>query len=190
MNISLGKFDDNMIDELTTVEPELTSRESPGSILSTARKELKWSIEDVAANLNLRVTVIEALEADDYTNLPGPTFVRGYQRSYARLLGIDEDKVVETDNLMSMPSATIAPTVKPTVGPQVFSEHTSKSSRGWLIWVGMIIIIVVAWSMSGIKLWGPDGILASMVAGEDAASQNKSEISVSLDQATRSGTTE
>ncbi|MCZ7597367.1 MAG: helix-turn-helix domain-containing protein [Gammaproteobacteria bacterium] len=79
-----------MIDDLTTDEPSLSSKASPGMILAAARDELKWSIEDVAANLNLRVSVIEALERDDYGDLPGPTFVRGYIRAYARLLGIDE----------------------------------------------------------------------------------------------------
>ena len=180
-----------MIDELTTVEPELSSKESPGTILAATRKELNWSIEDVAANLNLRASVIEALEADDYTQLPGPTFVRGYQRSYARLLGIDENQVVETENLISMDHGSLAPQVKPTVGPQVFSEHAERrGGKGWLLWVVLLIGIVVAWSMSGIKLLGPDGLFASLGNVGSGSGQGSAEISVQLDQSARSGTSE
>ena len=31
---------------------------------------------------------VQALEADDYAMLPGRTFVRGFLRNYARLLGL------------------------------------------------------------------------------------------------------
>lgn len=180
-----------MIDELTAVEPELTSRESPGSLLAAARKGLSWSVEDVAANLNLRVTVIEALEVDDYTQLPGPTFVRGYQRSYARLLGIDEETVVETENLISIDPGTLSSPIKSGIGAQVFSEHAERrSSKGWLLWVAMILVIVVAWSMSGIKLLGPDGVLASIGVSGSGVVQPGSEISVQLTPQTRTGTTE
>ncbi len=190
MNISLGKLDTAMIDQLTTDEPALTSKDSPGMILSAARAELKWDIADVAANLNLRVSVIEALEKDDYADLPGPTFVRGYLRAYARLLGIDESSVVNSDTIIATRETPVTFSGKtPVMAPTAFRPTRGRGGKGWLLWVALVVIIVVAWSFSGIKLWGPDGILSSLgLGGESAGSGDPSEISLSLDPESRVGT--
>ena len=57
-----------------------------GATLQKSRLEQQWSIEDIAANLNLSGDIIEALEAGDYSSLPEWTFVRGYLTAYARLI--------------------------------------------------------------------------------------------------------
>lgn len=188
MNISLGKLDSSMIDDLTTDEPSLSSKASPGMILSAARNELKWDIEDVAANLNLRVSVIQALESDDYKDLPGPTFVRGYIRAYARLLGIDEADVVDDDHIISNEQGGTFSTQTPVMRPTAYRPGRERGGRGWILWVGLIALIVVAWSFSGIKLWGPDGLMASLGIGTDGQSGDPSEISLPLDPDSRTGT--
>jgi cytoskeleton protein RodZ len=48
----------------------------------------------VAAELHLQLDIVNSLERDDYDSLPGPVFVQGYLRNYARLLGLKEDAVV------------------------------------------------------------------------------------------------
>lgn len=176
-----------MIDDLTTDEPSLSSKASPGMILAAARDELKWSVEDVAANLNLRVSVIEALERDDYGDLPGPTFVRGYIRAYARLLGIDESEVVDDETIISSQPKPYSGQV-PVMRPTAFRRQRERGSRGWILWIGLIALIVAAWAFSGIKLWGPSGVLTSLglVPGEQGG--DPSEISLELDPASRTGT--
>ncbi len=67
---------------------------SSGTRLRKAREGLGLSTDDVAGELRLSVSQIKALEQDDYTELPGATYVRGYLRSYARLVNIDEDSVL------------------------------------------------------------------------------------------------
>ncbi len=52
------------------------------------------TVEEVAVSLKLGADVIKDLEAGDYSRLAGPTFVKGYMRSYARLLQLDEDDLV------------------------------------------------------------------------------------------------
>ena len=56
--------------------------------------EMGLTVEEVAVSLKLGADVIEDLEAGDYSRLAGPTFVKGYMRSYARLLHLDEDDLV------------------------------------------------------------------------------------------------
>ena len=69
--------------------------ESPGRRLREARTAARLSQDDVAVRLRLDRRVVDALERDDHRSLPEPTFVRGYLRSYARLLGLPAGPIVE-----------------------------------------------------------------------------------------------
>lgn len=62
---------------------------SPGDRLRAAREARGESQSDVAQTLKLSMRQVEALERGDYEALPGPAFVRGFMRNYARHLGID-----------------------------------------------------------------------------------------------------
>ena len=186
MSITLGKLDSTVLDDLGTGEPALASKESPGMILSSARKELGWTVEEIATSLNLRVSVIDALEADDYSQLPGATFIRGYLRSYARLTGVDEKEVVITDTILAVPPGIIA-NAKPVMGASAFRSRRESGSKIWILWVALVILIAVGWSFSGIKLWGPDGLMSSFDRSA-AQSGDGSEISLTLDPSSRTGT--
>ncbi|WP_372524000.1 RodZ domain-containing protein [Sulfuricaulis sp.] len=83
------------------------SRSGPGCLLHEARLDLRLAPEDVAQILHLSSKQIVALEQDDYKNLPGPTYVRGYLRSYAQLLGLSPEKVLESYNSLTIPSKPI-----------------------------------------------------------------------------------
>ncbi|MEJ2619778.1 MAG: DUF4115 domain-containing protein [Candidatus Thiodiazotropha sp.] len=71
-----------------------TAQQGPGSLLKKARERHGFSAASVAAQLHLQIDIVNALERDDYDSLPGPVFVQGYLRNYARLLGLREDVVV------------------------------------------------------------------------------------------------
>ncbi len=81
-------------DASTPPHPDVSPK-TAGVRLQVTRVKNEWSIEDVAADLNLRAEVIVALEADDYSTLPERTYVRGYLRAYAKLLGIREEEVLQ-----------------------------------------------------------------------------------------------
>ena len=67
---------------------------SPGEILRGARELYGWSLEEVAAELNLLPEVVEALEADDYRHTAGWTYAVGYLRNYARLAGVSIEQAI------------------------------------------------------------------------------------------------
>ena len=69
-------------------------RASIGRRLAAARKERELDVRVVASELHLDTSTIEALEADDMAALPAAIFVKGYLRSYARLVGLPEDEIV------------------------------------------------------------------------------------------------
>ena len=67
----------------------------PGHVLAEARIGRNLSLAEVAQQLKLSIWQVEALEADAYDRLPGPVFVRGFVRNYARLLELDHHPLNE-----------------------------------------------------------------------------------------------
>jgi len=57
------------------------------------------SVEQVADKLHLLQSVVSSLEKDCYDRIRGETFVRGYLRNYARLLGVDAEDVLSRHRL-------------------------------------------------------------------------------------------
>lgn len=62
---------------------------SLGRMLREARERLGLSVQDVAAQTKFAPRQIEALEADDFKHLPETAFLRGFVRSYAKILNMD-----------------------------------------------------------------------------------------------------
>ncbi|MGV8944347.1 helix-turn-helix domain-containing protein [Thermomonas sp.] len=59
-----------------------------GERLKQAREAAGLSIDDVAARLHMPARVVRSLEAEDWSRLGAPVFVRGQVRSYSRLVGL------------------------------------------------------------------------------------------------------
>ncbi len=76
--------------------PVLTSVSSPGALLRKTRLKQKLSLADVANKLLLTVDQVEALENGDHKMLPGPTYIIGYWRNYANVMGIDANAEIES----------------------------------------------------------------------------------------------
>lgn len=60
-----------------------------GEMLRGAREARGESVLDVAHALKLSPRQVEAIELERFDQLPGPAFVRGFVRNYARYLGIE-----------------------------------------------------------------------------------------------------
>ena len=87
------------MEESLQIEPE---KIAIGALLQAERGKQKLTRKQVAQELNLSEDMISALENDEEFNDISPTYVRGYQRAYVRLLGIVESEV------LSDPAATSA----------------------------------------------------------------------------------
>ena len=66
-----------------------------GQELAAAREARGLALADVAQSLKFAPRQLEALEQERFDALPGATFARGMVRSYARLLKLDPDPLVE-----------------------------------------------------------------------------------------------
>lgn len=81
-------------DEIAVSNADTTPLISAGKMLSEARILQGLSVTDVAGRIKFAPRQVEALEADDFEKLPELAFVRGFVRSYARLLHLDEVAVL------------------------------------------------------------------------------------------------
>ncbi len=69
-------------------------RVTPGVRLRQAREAMGQSAADIATRLRMGVKQVQALEAGDYAALPTGTFLRGFVRNYAKVVGLDPAELV------------------------------------------------------------------------------------------------
>ena len=120
-------------------EPIPYSGVTPGQLLREVREARGQTVAEVAAALRLRISLIEAIEADDYQSLNGGTFVRGYFRSLAKLYDIDPQPLADAYEAMGYGAPAVS-----TLKMQSFSRRKIREkSDGRLMMVSYIIIAAV-----------------------------------------------
>jgi transcriptional regulator with XRE-family HTH domain len=72
--------------------------DSLGEYLQQAREAKGLTLEEVASRTRILPQYLKAVEENNYTRLPDEVFAKGFVRSYARLLGMDEDAVIRKFN--------------------------------------------------------------------------------------------
>jgi cytoskeleton protein RodZ len=71
-----------------------TARLSVGMLLRSERERRNLTIDDVAANLRIRRSLIDAIEHGRFKELPGAPYAVGFIRTYAEFLDLDRDEVI------------------------------------------------------------------------------------------------
>lgn len=140
---------------------------SAGTLLAAAREAAGLTIDAVAQQLKLAPRQVRAIEEDDYTHLPGRTFVRGFVRNYARLLHLDPETVVG-----ALPAAAAAPALDvpelqetaPTIGELPVTDHSRPAWTRWVIPVTLAAIVAAA----AVYEWLRPGRDAAPAPGGDA----------------------
>lgn len=65
-----------------------------GQMLKEARQTKFYSLEEVEKATKIRKELLEALENDNWSKLPPPTFVQGFIKNYGKFLGLSEEKLL------------------------------------------------------------------------------------------------
>ena len=68
--------------------------ESIGSYLKRQRNMRNISLEEVAQSTKIGLRTLTALEANDFSALPGFAFAKGFVHSYAQAIGINADEAM------------------------------------------------------------------------------------------------
>jgi transcriptional regulator with XRE-family HTH domain len=79
-----------------------------GERLKREREMRGVSLEEIEGATRIKVKYLEALETENWADLPGGAFNRGFIRSVARYLGMDEDSILAEYTLARKDSTTVA----------------------------------------------------------------------------------
>ena len=125
-----------------------------GARLAKARKQQQLELATVATRLHLRQEVVCAIESGDEANLPAVTFIRGYIKSYARLLDIDDSALMA--QLPASGEHRPVPLRRVGMRRPGISLHIGK----WLLW-GLVLGLMVLFVSYGVpmleRLWSGRG---------------------------------
>ncbi len=66
-----------------------------GNKLREARARRRLSLEEVEEATKIRGRYLQAIEGEDWDQLPGETYARAFIRTYAALVGLDGDRLAE-----------------------------------------------------------------------------------------------
>ncbi len=127
--------------DLTVSEATVGAAAGPGHVLAEARISRNLSLAEVAQQLKLSIWQVEALEADAYDRLPGPVFVRGFVRNYARLLELDPHLLNE---LLVLPDAAHPASAAVPYSRNIPFPVQRPAVWGWPRYVLVLCLLVVA----------------------------------------------
>ena len=110
-----------------------------GEKLRQAREERGITISEVAEQTRISPHYLELIENDDYRTLPGGIFNKGFVKSYAKYVGIDEVEALQ-DYSRLVSDQTGESTDEPkTYRPEVLTDDRSSSSS----WSTLIFAAVI-----------------------------------------------
>ena len=123
-----------------------TPQVSLGAMLREARERLNFSVADVAVQIKFSPRQIEALEADDFKNLPETAFLRGFVRSYAKILNLDAQPL-----LAALPKEDVATAelVPPSVDVPYPVDNASQIQTLILLGAALLLAVVAV----GFSVW-------------------------------------
>ena len=136
--------------ETDPIEDEIESPKasSLGALLKDEREKKGLSHDQVAQITRLRRHLLVALENEEWDNLPSSVFVKGFIKSYAQTLGLDEKEALKLYERIA-PIDTSPP--KPLVEPK-----TTKKGRIFILIVVLGILGMIIFLGSGLPFydWG------------------------------------
>jgi cytoskeleton protein RodZ len=127
-------------DQISNMDSATGQPLSVGKTLREAREQLGLSVNDVANRIKFAPKQIEWLEAEDYVRLPEAAFVRGFVRSYARLLELDPARL-----LSGLPSSHVqASSTQEVKSVEIPLPSALSARRHNIIWLAAALVIAVS----------------------------------------------
>ncbi len=117
-----------------------------GERLKRERELREVTLEEITSATRIGPRFLEALENEDWEKLPGGVFNRGFVRSVARYLGLDEESILAEYDLAH------GPIVLPT--PQNTANHFSSRPK-WIPFVAFLVLLILLGGLltGGVYAW-------------------------------------
>ncbi len=131
----------------TEATQDTTAANSTGARLRAAREQMGLTQQNVAERLCLKLSTVRDIEEDNAPADLASTFLRGYIRSYARLVHVPEEDLLP---MMAKQAPVRAAKVEPM---QSFSLGKRRKKRdGWLMIFTWLVVFVVI-GLTGAWWW-------------------------------------
>lgn len=130
------------------VEDDAAATEFPvGEQLRQAREARGLQVGDIAQTLKLGQKQVEALESGDWQNLPGPTFIRGFVRNYARLVHLDSAPLMgQLGRVLEKPADNLAvQETRPASMPHSGGSASRRDRQVMLIGAGFVVLATLVY---------------------------------------------
>src|SRR6056300_1144205 len=154
----------------------------PGSLLRKAREEKGLTIDEMSAISNLTKQVIRGIEADDYEQLAGLSFVRGYLKLYSKKLGVDEVEILDLfDRWKAEQNGEPRQYAN---APQGISEPSSGPSQKTIIAASIVVIRLISAGgvISYLESTASSPEVAAVIETEQAPASNATDAALNQSQ--------
>ena len=119
-----------------------------GSRMKRAREQRGVSLRQIAETTRISVSVLEALERNDISRLPGGIFSRAFVRSYAAEVGVDPEQTVR-EFLAQFPHDSVTAGSPHVLIDDGYRDRRRLDPRAVMI-VGTLVLVAAAiifWSL-------------------------------------------
>jgi len=129
--------------------PELESPalvKGPSELLAEARQRLGLSQKEVANILSLTTSFIKDIDEGEFTSIAKPAFIKGYLRTYARVVELSGDEIValyEAELQITQPAPKIRDVTEGNVGTAGITGPILQT--GLIGLGGLVLVIAVVW---------------------------------------------
>lgn len=111
-----------------------------GEKLRQAREERGFTLGEVADQTRISALYLESIEHDDYSKLPGGIFNKGFVKSYAKFVGVNEQEALaDYTSLMSRSNVPDTPELK-LYKPEVLTDDRSSNSMVPTVITAVVIL--------------------------------------------------
>ena len=119
-----------------------------GKYLRSVREARGIDLREAAQQTRISLQYLKALEAEDFSKLPGAVFVRGFLKNYSKFLQLDESEVMKKfgESQPAPPLATAVQTPQSAVQPTAEEPKADTSSKfpfEPFVWGTVIAVVLV-----------------------------------------------
>jgi len=145
--ITIGSYLRREPEMTTTLEKNAESTvKQPqwGTRFKSAREAMHLTEKEVATRLHLKSHIIILIETESFADAPPAIFMRGYIRSYARLLNFTQKEIDQALNQLTLENPSIKASTTATLRPRTSAMPNNHNSNYTGVTTALIVLVLVA----------------------------------------------
>jgi cytoskeletal protein RodZ len=133
---------------------ELVIPETIGERLRLAREERGVPLREVADQTRISIHYLEAIEANEFSRLPGGIFNRSFLKAYARYVKVDEKEALEGyTRLMRAQGDTGEDVASTPYHPKVYTDTPATRSPVLTVVLAIVILAILTAGALALLKW-------------------------------------